>query len=227
MEGLRDRLDRPVRGAVVGGGLLGLEAAGALRALECEATVVEFAPRLMPLQVDDGGGEALKRLIEALGVRVRTSTATAKVVGDRGHVSRMEFTEGDPLDVDVVVFAVGVRPRDELARDAGLAIGDRGGVVVDESCRTADPAVWAIGEVACIEGRCLGLVAPGYTMAEIVGDRLLGGAGTFPGADLSTKLKLLGVDVASFGDAFASEPGLSRGRHLRPGRRRLQEARHE
>ena len=207
VESLRGQLDRPVRGAVVGGGLLGLEAAGALKALECEVTVVEFAPRLMPLQVDDGGGEALKRLIQGLGVEVRTSTATSKIVGHLGRVGRMEFAQGPALDVDVVVFAVGVRPRDELARAAGLEVGERGGVVVDEACRTADPDIWAIGEVACIEGRCLGLVAPGYTMAEIVADRLLGGQGTFPGADLSTKLKLLGVDVASFGDAFAEQPG--------------------
>ncbi|WP_282070693.1 nitrite reductase large subunit NirB [Janibacter hoylei] len=207
VETRRQELDRPVRGAVVGGGLLGLEAAGALRALEVETTVVEFAPRLMPLQVDEGGGEGLKRLIEGLGVSVRTSTATSKIVGERGAVSRMKFSEGPALDVDVVVFAVGVRPRDELAREAGLEIGERGGVVVDDACATADPAIHAIGEVACIGGRCLGLVAPGYTMAEIVADRLLGGVGTFPGADLSTKLKLLGVDVASFGDAFAQEPG--------------------
>ena len=207
VETRREELDRPVRGAVVGGGLLGLEAAGALRALEVETTVVEFAPRLMPLQVDEGGGEGLRRLIEGLGVSVRTSTATSKIVGERGAVSRMRFSEGPSLDVDVVVFAVGVRPRDELAREAGLEIGERGGVVVDDACATADPAIHAIGEVACIGGRCLGLVAPGYTMAEIVADRLLGGAGTFPGADLSTKLKLLGVDVASFGDAFAQEPG--------------------
>ena len=207
VETRREELDRPVRGAVVGGGLLGLEAAGALRALEVETTVVEFAPRLMPLQVDEGGGEGLRRLIEGLGVSVRTSTATSKIVGERGAVCRMKFSEGPSLDVDVVVFAVGVRPRDELAREAGLEIGERGGVVVDDACATADPAIHAIGEVACIGGRCLGLVAPGYTMAEIVADRLLGGAGTFPGADLSTKLKLLGVDVASFGDAFAQEPG--------------------
>ncbi|WKV15730.1 nitrite reductase large subunit NirB [Janibacter limosus] len=207
VEQRRGDLDRPVRGAVVGGGLPGLEAAGALRALEVDTTVVEFAPRLMPLQVDDGGGEALKRLIEGLGVSVRTSTATSKIVGERGAVSRMRFSEGPAIDVDVVIFAVGVRPRDELAREAGLEVGERGGVVVDDACATADPAIWAIGEVACIGGRCLGLVAPGYTMAEIVADRLLGGAGTFPGADLSTKLKLLGVDVASFGDAFAREPG--------------------
>ena len=207
VEKLREELGRPLRGAVVGGGLLGLEAAGALTALEVGTTVVEFASRLMPLQVDDGGGEALRRLIEALGVTVRTGTATSKIVGRLGRVAKMEFAEGAPLDVDVVVFAVGVRPRDELARDAGLEVGERGGVVVDDSCATADPAVWAVGEVACIGGRTLGLVAPGYTMAEIVADRLLGGEGTFPGADLSTKLKLLGVDVASFGDAFAAEPG--------------------
>ncbi|QGN56827.1 nitrite reductase large subunit NirB [Nostocoides sp. HKS02] len=207
VEGLRGTRTGPIRGAVVGGGLLGLEAAGALRALDVDATVVEFAPRLMPLQVDEGGGEALKRLIGGLGVTVRTGTATAKIVGERGRVAGMEFTEGAPLDVDVVIFAVGVRPRDELARDAGLDVGERGGVVVDRTCRTTDPRIWAIGEVASIDGRCLGLVAPGYTMAEIVADRLLGGAGTFPGADLSTKLKLLGVDVASFGDAFAAEPG--------------------
>lgn len=207
VEALRTEHDRPLRGAVVGGGLLGLEAAGALRALEVESTVVEFAPRLMPLQVDDGGGEALRRLIEGLGVTVRTGTATSKIAGRHGRVSRMEFAEGPALDVDVVVFAVGVRARDELAREAGLEVGERGGVLVDDACRTEDPSVWAIGEVACIQGRCLGLVAPGYTMAEIVADRLLGGQGTFPGADLSTKLKLLGVDVASFGDAFAQEPG--------------------
>lgn len=207
VEALRTEHDRPLRGAVVGGGLLGLEAAGALRALEVESTVVEFAPRLMPLQVDDGGGEALRRLIEGLGVTVRTGTATSKIAGRHGRVSRMEFAEGPALDVDVVVFAVGVRARDELAREAGLEVGEHGGVLVDDACRTEDPSVWAIGEVACIQGRCLGLVAPGYTMAEIVADRLLGGQGTFPGADLSTKLKLLGVDVASFGDAFAQEPG--------------------
>lgn len=207
VEALRTEHDRPLRGAVVGGGLLGLEAAGALRALEVESTVVEFAPRLMPLQVDDGGGEALRRLIEGLGVTVRTGTGTSKIAGRHGRVSRMEFAEGPALDVDVVVFAVGVRARDELAREAGLEVGERGGVLVDDACRTEDPSVWAIGEVACIQGRCLGLVAPGYTMAEIVADRLLGGQGTFPGADLSTKLKLLGVDVASFGDAFAQEPG--------------------
>ena len=123
VEALRTEHDRPLRGAVVGGGLLGLEAAGALRALEVESTVVEFAPRLMPLQVDGGGGEALRRLIEGLGVTVRTGTATSKIAGRHGRVSRMEFADGPALDGVVVVFAVGVRARDELARVAGVEVG--------------------------------------------------------------------------------------------------------
>ncbi|GAA0608176.1 nitrite reductase large subunit [Kribbella sandramycini] len=197
-----------VTGVVVGGGLLGLEAAGALRALGAATTVVEFAPRLMPLQVDEGGGAALARLIRGLDVDVRTSTQTTRVkLTSQGAARAMAVADGPDLPADVVVFATGVRPRDELARAAGLTIGERGGVVVDEACRTSAPGVWAIGEVACIDGRVWGLVAPGNTMAEIVADRLLGGAATFPGADTSTKLKLLGVDVASFGDAFGATEG--------------------
>ena len=203
-----ERTGRRVRGAVVGGGLLGLEAAGALQSLGAHVTVVEFAPRLMAVQVDEGGGQALHRIIERLGIDVRTGTATqALIVDDDGRLARMTFADGEPVDVDVVVFAAGVRARDELARAAKLPVGERGGVVVDAVCRTADPVISAIGEVACLEGRTLGLVAPGYAMAEVVADRLLGGAATFSAADLSTKLKLLGVDVASFGDAFASTPG--------------------
>ena len=194
-------------GAVVGGGLLGLEAAGALHHLGMETHVVEFAPRLMPMQVDPGGGAALRRHIAALGVRVHTGAATQRIEpGTDGHAARMVFADAEPLDIDMVVFSAGIRPRDDLARAAGLPIGERGGVVVDETCLTADPAIWAVGECAAVEGRTYGLVAPGYAMAEVVADRLLGGAGTFPGADMSTKLKLLGVDVASFGDAFATTP---------------------
>ena len=195
-------VERPVRGAVVGGGLLGLEAAGALKALGAQATVIQFGTHLMDVQVDLGGGHALKRLINDKGIAVRTDTATTAIRPHRrtGHVGRMDFADGGRLDVDVVVMATGVRPRDALAREAGLAVGERGGAVVDLGCRTADEHVWAIGEVACIEGRCLGLVAPGNTMAEVVVDRLLGGEATFPGADTATKLKLSGVDVASFGD---------------------------
>ncbi len=208
VERLRGSRQPGLRGAVIGGGLLGLEAANALRELDVHTTVVELAPRLMALQVDDGGGEALKRLIGGLGIEVRTGTATQAVrAGRHGRVAALAFDDKAAIDLDVVVFAAGIRPRDELASAAGLAIGARGGVAVDAACRTSDPAIWAIGEVASIEGRCYGLVAPANTMAEVVADRLLGGQATFPGADLSTKLKLLGVDVASFGDAFATTGG--------------------
>jgi len=204
----QEKLKRPVTGAVVGGGLLGLEAAGALTALGAETTVVEFADWLMPLQVDEAGGGALRRLIAETGVKVRTSTATSSLKAGRdGNVAKMTFADGDKLGVDVVVFATGVRPRDELARDCGLEIAERGGVLADVDCRTNDEDIFAIGEVAHIAGRTWGLVGPGYSMAEVVADRLLGGKATFEGADLSTKLKLLGVDVASFGDAFAVENG--------------------
>ncbi|QTE28251.1 nitrite reductase large subunit NirB [Pengzhenrongella sicca] len=202
------RWNRPVRGAVLGGGLLGLEAAGALQALGTAATVLQRGTHLMSAQVDLGGGEALRRLINALGVAVRVNTSTVRMRANRrGHIGRLDFADGGRLGVDVVVVATGVTPRDELARSAGLAIGARGGVVVDDTCRTDDPHVWAAGEVACLGGECIGLVAPGYAMAEVVVDRLLGGAAVFPGADTATKLKLSGVDVASFGDAFATTPG--------------------
>ena len=201
-------LGRKVKGAVVGGGLLGLEAAGALTALGADTTVVEFAEWLMPLQVDRAGGGALRRIIEQLGVSVRTSTATSKLKAGRdGKVTRMQFADGEKIAADVVVFATGVRPRDELAREIGLEGGERGGVIADEGCLTSDESIYAIGEVAHIAGRVWGLVGPGYTMAEVVADRLLGGTASFEGADLSTKLKLLGVDVASFGDAFAATNG--------------------
>ena len=192
-------------GAVVGGGLLGLEAANALRLLGLETHVVEFAPRLMPLQVDEGGGATLRSHIESLGIRVHTATSTEVIVaGADGRVAAMRFANGEVLDVDVVVFSAGIRPRDELARDCGLDVGDRGGIVVDAGCRTSDAGVYAIGECALAEGRIWGLVAPGYDMARVAVDRILGGDAAFTGADVSTKLKLMGVDVASFGDAFAT-----------------------
>jgi nitrite reductase (NADH) large subunit len=188
-------------GAVVGGGLLGLEAANALRSLGLDTHVVEFAPRLMPVQVDEAGGETLRRKVEALGVHVHTGCQTTEVAtGDRGQVIGMRFADGTSLEVDLVVFSAGIRPRDDLARGCGLELGERGGVVVDGRCRTSDPAIYAIGECAVALGRTWGLVAPGYQMARLVADQLTGTADpTFAGADLSTKLKLLGIDVASFG----------------------------
>ncbi|GAA4971162.1 nitrite reductase large subunit NirB [Yinghuangia aomiensis] len=196
-------------GAVVGGGLLGLEAAGALKAMGLETHVVEFAPRLMAIQVDAGGGDALRRKIEDLGVAVHTGAGTQEVgVDDAGRVRSMALSNGETLGVDLVVFSAGVRPRDQLARECGLDVGERGGIAVDATCRTSDPRIWAIGECAlAADGRVYGLVAPGYQMAETVAHELSGGSGSFTGADTSTKLKLLGVDVASFGDAHGTAEG--------------------
>ena len=196
------------RGVVVGGGLLGLEAANALKSLGLEAHVVEFAPRLMPVQLDDLGGEALKVRIEALGVGVHLSRATEAIVAGSEYRYRMEFQGGDSLETDLIVFSAGIRPQDALARTADLEIGPRGGVVVDNLCRTSDPAIHAIGECAAWNGQVFGLVAPGYSMARTVADQLAGVEATpFTGADMSTKLKLLGVDVGSIGDAHAATPG--------------------
>jgi nitrite reductase (NADH) large subunit len=195
-------------GAVVGGGLLGLEAANALRELGLQTHVVEFAPRLMPVQVDEIGGAVLRETIEGLGIGVHTAKATTEIRrSDDGRVTGMAFAYGTDLAVDMVIYSAGIRPRDQLARDCGLEVGERGGVVVDEACRTSDPSVYAIGEVALYGGRIYGLVAPGYAMARVVADRLTGGDSSFTGADMSTKLKLLGVDVASFGDAHGATPG--------------------
>ena len=193
-------------GIVVGGGLLGLEAANALRMLGLTPHLLERSPRLMPIQIDQGGGALLNRLITGLGITVHTEVASTGIFDTDDGIT-VSLSNNEQIDAAMLVFSAGVRPRDELARECGLAIAERGGVMTDISCGTSDPRVFAIGEVAAVEGNCYGLVAPGYTMAEVVADRLLGGSAEFPGADLSTKLKLLGVDVASFGDAHASTPG--------------------
>ncbi|MET9427532.1 nitrite reductase large subunit NirB [Streptomyces sp. NPDC003036] len=196
-------------GAVVGGGLLGLEAAGALKGLGLETHIVEFAPRLMPVQVDEGGGAALLRTIENMGLIVHTGTGTQEVLTENGAVTGMALSDGSTVATDMVVFSAGVRPRDQLARDCGLTVGERGGIAVDERCRTSDPAVYAIGECAlAADGRVYGLVAPGYEMALTAAAAIADEQGqTFTGADTSTKLKLLGVDVASFGDAHGTAEG--------------------
>jgi len=224
LEAIRDAARSARTGAVIGGGLLGLEAAKALRDLGLETHVVEFAPRLMALQIDELGGALLKRKIEALGVRVHTGKNTREITAGRAAGHRMLFADGTDLEVDLIVFSAGIRPCDALAREAGLGVGERGGIIIDDACRTSDPAIYAIGECALWNGRIYGLIAPGYRMAQVVAAQIVEGrsaageggmdastparaAPRFTGADTSTKLKVLGVEVASIGDAHAAAPG--------------------
>jgi nitrite reductase (NADH) large subunit len=214
LEAIRAASRSATSGIVIGGGLLGLEAANALVQLGLDTHVVEMAPRLMPVQLDGVAGATLVRHVEKLGVTVHTGVLTEEIEGgDEVSALRVRAAgtdEGAPtttIEAQVVVFSAGIRPRDALARECDLETAPRGGVLVDEQCRTADPHVYAVGECAAPGGTMYGLVAPGYAMAEVVVDALLDGPGAFAGADMSTKLKLLGVDVASFGDAFATTEG--------------------
>ncbi|WP_180981219.1 nitrite reductase large subunit NirB [Vibrio diazotrophicus] len=207
LSSIRNACDKAKTGAVIGGGLLGLEAANALRLLGVETHVIEFAPRLMPVQLDDGAGTILKEKIEKLGLTVHTSTATEKIIDGETAKHRMVFKDAEPLEVDVIVFSAGIRPQDALARQCGLEIGERGGIVINDSCQTSDANIYAIGECALWQQRIFGLVAPGYAMARAVAGQIMGQGGDFTGADMSTKLKLLGVDVASIGDAQMQTEG--------------------
>jgi nitrite reductase (NADH) large subunit len=195
-------------GVVIGGGLLGLEAAKALKDLGLDTHVVEFAPRLMAVQIDDPAGRVLRKRIAELGVGIHTGKNTVEITEGEHCAQRIRFADGSELETDLVVFSAGIRPRDELARACGIAIGQRGGIVVDNACRTSDPKVFAIGECALWNGQLFGLVAPGYQMASVVAAHLMRRTEEqFEGADLSTKLKLMGVDVASLGDAHGTTPG--------------------
>ena len=195
-------------GVVVGGGLLGLEAGNALVNLGLETHIVEFAPRLMAVQLDDGGGALLRRKIEDLGVNVHTEKATTEIVDGEFCRYRMNFADGSFLETDTIIFSAGIRPQDELARSSGLTIGERGGIVIDNYCQTSVEDVYAIGECALWDNFIFGLVAPGYQMAKVAAAHIKGDNSlAFTGADMSTKLKLLGVDVASIGEVHGKTPG--------------------
>lgn len=195
------------RGAVLGGGLLGLEAAKALLDLNLQTQVIEFAPRLMPRQLDEGGSNMLKSKIEALGIEVLLNKNTREIQGN-GKLDRLDFVDNTFLETDMLVISCGIISRDELADQAELEKGPRGGFKVDTQMKTNDPHIFAIGEAASLNGMIYGLVAPGYDMADTVVDQLVGtGEKRFEGADMSTKLKLIGVDVGSFGDALGQTEG--------------------
>ena len=206
---IQDQAHNAKVGVVVGGGLLGLEAANAVQNLGLETHVVEFAPGLMGVQLDTGGSGMLRRKIEALGVKVHTSKATQVIEANSNGEGRlvMRFADGGSLVTDMIVFSAGIRPYDQLARDCGLTVGARGGIEIDKHCKTSDSAIFAIGECALFDGRIYGLVAPGYRMAEAAASQLGSDKIDFQGADMSTKLKLLGVDVGSIGDAHGKQEG--------------------
>lgn len=194
-------------GTVIGGGLLGLEAAKALMDLGLETHVVEFAPRLMAMQLDEEGGAMLRRKVEALGVAVHTGKNTQTITDGTFYRHRLEFADGSSLETDLVVFSAGIRPRDELARSCGLAVGPRGGIVVNDVMQTSDPSIYAIGECALWNNQIFGLVAPGFKMARVLVEHLNDQEARFTGADMSTKLKLMGVDVGTIGDSRGQTPG--------------------
>ncbi|MDF4795848.1 nitrite reductase large subunit NirB, partial [Vibrio parahaemolyticus] len=196
-------------GVVIGGGLLGLEAAGALKALGVETHVVEFAPKLMAEQLDLAGGNQLRQKIERMGVNVHTSKNTLEIAAEGKNARNvMRFADGTELETDFIVFSAGIRPQDKLARQMELELGPRGGVAINDHCQTSDENIYAIGECASWNEMFYGLVAPGYKMATVAVDHLLGNTESkFEGADMSAKLKLLGVKVGSIGDANGRTEG--------------------
>jgi len=199
------------KAAILGGGLLGLEAGKAVLDMGLEAHVVEFAPKLMPRQLDTRSSNVLQLKLEDMGIQVHLSKATNKILGDK-VIEGMEFGEDDRLDVDMLIISAGIRPRDELGKTCGLEMGTRGGIIVDNRMRTSAKDIFAIGEVALYNQMIYGLVAPGYEMADVAVNQILGNQEVImpEDIDMSTKLKLMGVDVASFGVPYMpAEKGLS------------------
>lgn len=191
------------RAAVLGGGLLGLEAGKAVMDMGLEPHIVEFAPKLMPRQLDARSSQVLQLKLESIGLNIHLSKATSQILGN-GSIVGMEFEEDDILDVEMLVVSAGIRPRDELGKTSGLEMGVRGGIVVNNKMQTSDENIYAIGEVALYNQMIYGLVAPGYDMASVAVEQILGKEESLMPAeiDMSTKLKLIGVDVASFGEPF-------------------------
>ena len=191
------------KAAVLGGGLLGLEAGKAVMDMGLEPHIVEFAPKLMPRQLDSRSSQVLQLKLESIGLNIHLSKVTNQILGDT-FITGMEFGEDDVLDVDMLIISAGIRPRDELGKTCGLEMGVRGGVQVDNKMQTSDEHIYAIGEIALYNQMIYGLVAPGYEMAEVAVNQILGNTEiVMPNdIDMSTKLKLIGVDVASFGEPF-------------------------
>lgn len=185
------------RALVIGGGLLGLEAAYGLARRGVDVTLAHVMDRLMERQLDAAGADILRRLVEEKGVRVLLNANATRISGS-GRVENVEFADGQMIPVDAVIFAVGIRPNADLARQAGLNVGR--GVIVDNGLETSEAGVFAIGECAEHRGVCYGLVEPAYEQGRVLAMRLAGQDASYDGSVLSTNLKVSGVRVFSAGD---------------------------
>ncbi|WP_200975848.1 nitrite reductase large subunit NirB [Echinicola sp. 20G] len=202
LDAIIDYAKNAKKAAVIGGGLLGLEAAKAVIDMGLEAHVIEFAPRLMPRQLDEAGSNTLQAKLEDLGISIHLQKNTQNITGN-GRINGLKFADDSELPVDMLIISAGIKPRDELAKDCGLDTAPRGGIIVNEFLQTKDENIFAIGEAASYQNMIYGLVAPGYEMATQVVNQLANEeVKPFMGFDMSTKLKLIGVDVGSFGDPF-------------------------
>ncbi|HKX87884.1 MAG TPA: FAD-dependent oxidoreductase, partial [Sphingopyxis sp.] len=182
---------------VIGGGLLGLEAAHGLSLRGMKVTVIHLMPTLMERQLDEAAGWLLKNALEARGQAILTGADTAEIVGD-DRVKGVKLKDGTLIPASLVVMAVGIRPSVALARDAGLAVGR--GIQVDDHMVTSDPAVLAVGECVEHDGQVYGLVAPLWDMCRSLADGLVEQPSGYRGSVTSTKLKVSGIDVFSAGD---------------------------
>ncbi len=185
------------RVAVIGGGLLGLEAARGMAQRNCHVQVLEHESHLMPRQLDKDGGALLSDLVEGMGVEVHTGVAVRTIDGAT-RVTGLTLSNGDHLEVDTVIICTGIRPNVDLARTAGLAFGK--GIIVNDRMQTGDPDIFAVGECAEFDGQLFGLVGPGYLQAEVAASTITGDQARFDGASPATKLKIIGADVFSVGD---------------------------
>ncbi|MEP5779547.1 MAG: nitrite reductase large subunit NirB [Hyphomicrobiales bacterium] len=183
---------------VIGGGLLGLEAAAGLKAQGMDVVVLHLMPTLMERQLDPAAGYLLEKAFDDLGIRVITEANTKEIIGKGGKVSAVHLDDGTELPCDMVVMAVGIRPSMDLAKEAGIETNR--GVLVSDDMLTSDPDIYALGE--CVEHRdqCYGLVAPLYEMASTIAENLIGGEATYKGSVTATKLKVTGIDLYSAGD---------------------------
>jgi nitrite reductase (NADH) large subunit len=190
------------RVVVVGGGLLGLEAAYGLAKAGAPVTLIHLMDRLMERQLDAPAGELLKSLVERKGIRILLNANTACIHGET-RVEGVELMDGSRLDADAVIFAAGIRPNISLAREAGIPVNR--GVVVDDHLQTGVPNVFALGECAEHRGTCYGLVEPAYEQARVLARHLAGASAAYHGSVVSTNLKVSGVGVFSAGDFMGSE----------------------